>query len=166
MNVHDEDIHEELNDQVEIAQQIQEQTDDAPVAPLAGVVYGDTIYWITVAGAVITLLGQIWSFVAQSNYMSPTYVLSSIWQGKNVDEIWSAVGGVPNGHWYLPHLWTGDGLTMAGLALGVFGVTPAIFASALVLYRQGQRLFGSLAVIAGLITVLALTGVMGGLIPE
>jgi len=166
MNAHDQDIHKELHEQLEIEQQIDHQTDDAPVVPLAGVVYGDTIYWVTIVASVLTLLGQIWSFVTQNNYMSPTYLLSSIWQGKKVDEIWSVVGGVPNGHWYLPNLFTGDGLTTAGLALGVFGVTPAIFASAAVLYKQGQRLFATLALIAGIITVLALTGVMGGLIPE
>lgn len=166
MNQPDQDIHKELHEQLEIEHQIDSQQDDAPVVPIAGVVYGDTIYWTTIAASVITLAGQIWSFIARDNYMSPSYLLSSIWQGKKVDEIWNAVGGVPNGHWYLPHLWTGDGLTTAGLALGVFGVTPAIFASALVLYKQGQKLFGSLAVIAGTITVLAFTGVMGGLIPD
>lgn len=166
MNQDNQDIHKELQEQLEIERQIDSQQDDAPVVPIAGVVYGDTIYWTTIVASVVTLVGQIWSFVAQNNYMSPSYLLTSIWQGKKVDEIWEVVGGVPNGHWYLPHLWTGDGLTTAGLALGVFGVTPAIAASALVLYKQGQKLFGSLALIAGSITVLAFTGVMGGLIPE
>lgn len=156
----DDDIHTELQQQLEIEEKIDHQTDDKPLVPLAGVVYGDTIYWITIAAAVITLLGQIWSFITQNNYMSPTYLLSSIWQGKKVDEIWNAVGGVPEGHWYLPHLLTGDGLTTGGLALGVFSVTPAIFVSAFVLFKQKHPLFGTLAIIAGLITIMALTGMM------
>lgn len=151
--------HKELEEQVKIGEAIDHQTDDAPVVPIAGVVYGDMIYWGTILASVLTLLGEIISFVTRNNYMSPTYLLSSIWQGKSVDQIWQdGAGGMPAGHWYLDQLATGDGLTTAGLALGVFTVIPAIAGSALVLAKQGQWLYALLAVIAGAITTLALLG--------
>ena len=153
--------HKELEKQVEIAEQIDHQTDDAPVVPLAGVVYGDMIYWGTIAASVLTLLGQTINFVTTHNYMSPNYLLSAIWQGKSVEEIWvEGAGALPQGHWYLAHLSTGDGLTTAGLALGVFTVIPAIAGAAVVLLRQREYLYASLAVIAGAFTTLALLGWM------
>lgn len=151
--------HEELEQQIHIGEQIDHQTGDAPVVPVAGVVYGDMIYWGTIAASMLTLLGQIISFVTSKNFMSPSYLLSSIWQGKSVDEIWKdGAAGLPEGHWYLNELATGDGLTTAGLALGVFTVIPAIAASALVLLRQRQHLYAGLATVAGIITTLALLG--------
>ena len=153
--------HKELEKQVEIAEQIDHQTDDAPVVPLAGVVYGDMIYWGTIAASVLTLLGQVINFLTTHNYMSPNYLLSAIWQGKSVEEIWvEGAGGLPHGHWYLEYLTTGDGLTTAGLALGVFTVIPAIAGAAVVLARQREYLYSSLAVIAGAFTTLALLGWM------
>lgn len=151
--------HKELEEQVKIGDEIDHQTGDEPVVPLAGVVYGDMIYWGTIGAAVLTLVGEVISFMTRHNYMSPTYLLSAIWQGKSVDQIWQdGAGAMPSGHWYLDHLTTGDGLTTAGLALGVFTVIPAIAGSAVVLVRQGQYLYASLALIAGAITTLALLG--------
>ncbi|NIP71778.1 MAG: hypothetical protein GWO16_01515 [Gammaproteobacteria bacterium] len=149
--------HTEAHEHPIAEQEIEQQADDRPAAPLAGVVYGDAVYWGTIAAAALTLIGEVLNFVTSRNYIAPSYLLSSIWQGKDVDNIWGkAVGAAPNGHWYLDHLGTGDGLTTAGIALGVFVVVPAILASAAVLYRQRQALFASLAVIAALVTIGAM----------
>lgn len=155
MTVH----HKELEQQLEISEQIDHQTGDQPVVPMAGVVYGDMIYWGTIFASMLTLLGEVISFVTRHNYMSPTYLLSAIWQGKSVEEIWTeGAGALPESHWYIAELNTGDGLTTAGLALGVFTVIPAIAGSAMVLIRQRELLYAALALIAGAITTLALLG--------
>lgn len=147
---------EQLQEELKIAKQIERQKDDKPVVPLAGIVYGDTIYWGTIIGTVLTLLGQVISFVGAKNYVAASYVMSSLWQGSRTDDLWSPVGGPPNGHWYLDQMYNGDGLTMFGIAMGVFSVTPAIFGAAYVLFREKKRLFGSLAVIAALISIYAM----------
>ncbi|WP_455202235.1 hypothetical protein [Kaarinaea lacus] len=132
---------------------------DKPLAPIAGIVYGDLVYWITIAATFMVLAGSIITFVTTNNYIDPSYMLSAIWEGKTVEEIWQgATGAQPDGHWYLPHLTTGNGMTAGGIALGVFSVIPAIIASAIVLFRQKERLFGVLAVIAAVITTLAIAG--------
>ncbi len=146
----------EIKEELRILDEIEHQTDDKPVVPLAGVVYGDTIYWGTILGTIVTLFGQMLSFLTQNNHMSPSYLLSSLWQGKKVEDIWDAVGGTPEGHWYIERITTGDGLTTFGLAFGVFTVTPAIIGAAVVLFRQQHRLFAALAVIAALITLYSL----------
>ena len=130
---------------------------DKPVAPVAGIIYGDLVYWITIAATFMVIAGSIITFVTTNNYIDPSYMLSAIWEGKTVEEIWQgAIGGQPNGHWYLPHLTTGNGMTAGGIALGVFSVIPAILGSAVVLFRQKERLFGVLAIIAAIITTLAI----------
>jgi hypothetical protein len=142
------DIHQSPESNIE---------DDRPLVPFAGVVYGDIIYWGTIAATVIVLIGSIMTFVAPESFIDPAYLLSAIWEGKTVDEIWlGATGATPDGHWYLSHLESGNGITTAGIALGVFSVTPAILGAAFVLFRKKQKLFGSLAVISALITIAAM----------
>jgi hypothetical protein len=130
---------------------------DKPVAPFSGIVYGDIIYWGTIAATLVVIVGSIMSFVSTSNYIDPTYLLSSTWEGKTVEQIWvGAVGVQPDGHWYLSQMATGTGLTVAGIALGVFSVVPGIIGAAVYLYKEKEILFGSLAIIAAIITSYAI----------
>ena len=123
----------------------------------AAIVYGDTIYWITVVATVIVLIGTILTFTTKGNYVDPAYMLTAIWEGKNVDEIWNAATGhTPDGHWYISQITTGDGLTMFGIALGVFSVIPGIVGAGVLLLRDKQTLFGVLAMVAALITLGAM----------
>jgi len=134
-------------------------TEERPPVSQAGIIYGDIIYWGTLAGAFVVLVGSFITFATTNNYIDPAYMLSSLMEGKNVNEIWQgaeAAGAAPNGHWYLSVIGTGNGLTMLGIAMGVFSVTPAIFASAYYLYKDNDKLFASVAAVAGLITIYAM----------
>jgi len=135
------------------------KTEERPPVSYAGIIYGDIIYWGTLAGAFVVLLGSIISFATTNNYVDPAYMLSALMDGKNVNEIWTGAEGVgapPNGHWYLSEFTTGNGLTMLGIAMGVFSVTPAIFASAYYLYKDNDKVFASVAALAGVITIFAM----------
>ena len=151
----------ELKDD-QVSRQVSKQehnSEDQPPISYAGIVYGDIIYWGTLAGAFVVLLGSVISFTTTNNYIDPSYMLSSLLDGKNVNEIWQSaegIGAAPNGHWYLSVLGTGNGLTMLGIAMGVFSVTPAIFASAYYLYKDNDKLFAGVAVVAGMITIYAM----------
>ena len=135
----------------------EDQADDKPIVPRAGIIYGDIIYWGTIAGTLIVLLGSFITFTSTSNYMDPAILLSAIWEGKSVEEIWqAAAGGPPDGHWYLDVLNTGNGLTAFGIAMGVFSVTPAIAVSAYVLWKDGKKFFAGIAIVAAIITMLAM----------
>ncbi|MFB6259595.1 MAG: hypothetical protein ABEJ96_09840 [Thiohalorhabdaceae bacterium] len=134
-----------------------------PDIPKSGVAYGDTIYWGTIASAVITILGQVLTFLTPGSAISPSILLSRIWEGKAVDGIWKGVGVArpDNEHWYFAQITTGEGLTMFGIALGVFVVIPALLASAWVLFtREGRPMFAVLAIIAALITIASFVGVI------
>jgi len=127
---------------------------DRPEISKAGIVYGDLVYWTTIVASVIVLLGSIITFVTDANYIDPTYLLASIWEGETVAAIWEgAVGSRPDGHWYMAKLATGNGLTAAGIALGVFSIVPAIIGSGIMLLRDRKPLFAVLAFVAALITI-------------
>lgn len=128
---------------------------------LASTVYGDVVYWGTVGAAVVAMVGLVITFLSKANFISPSYLLSAIWKNSTVEEIWNgAVGSLPKGHWYLAHLTTGDGMTEFGIAIGVFIVIPAMVASGLILYKQRKIFFGTLALIAGAITISSMLGLI------
>lgn len=124
--------------------------------------YGDIVYWGTVLSAFIALVGQILNFIVKDFfYIDPSYTLSAIWEEKLVGEIWEgAIGTLPNGHWYLSQLATGDGLTCFGLAFGVFIVIPALIISGFMLFQQKSVFFGVLAMIAAAITIASMLGLI------
>ena len=129
--------------------------------PLAGIVYGEIVYWGTILGTIITIVGTVISFVTKANYISPSHMISSIYQEKSVEAIWtSAVGVRPDGHWYFSEMFTGDGFTCFGLSVGVFVVIPAMLGSAIILFRDKNHFYGSLALVASLITFVSMVGLI------
>ena len=131
-------------------------------APFAGLVYGQIVYWGVMLGSLIVIVGSIVAFITRDNFVPVSYWLSSVWEGKSPSQIWTGItGSLPKGHWYFCHLMTGDGLTAFGISLAVFPVVPALFLSSAVLFKEGDKLYGSLALVCG---IIVLTGVLG-LIP-
>ena len=125
--------------------------------PLSGIVYGNIIYWGTIFGTVITLLGSILTFTTDLNLVNPINEISAVWQGKSVEEIWMSAGSsAPHHHWYIALFDTGNGLTMAGIAIAVLSVTIGIIGTAIVLLREKNVLFGSFASISAGITIYAM----------
>ena len=135
---------------------------DRQKAPLAGLAYGQIVYWGVMLGSLIVIIGSIVSFVTRDNYVPVSYWLSTVWKGDSPSQIWRGItGSLPMGHWYFSHLWTGDGLTSLGISLSVFSVVPALFIASAVLFKEGDILYGVLTMVC---CVIVLTGVLG-LIP-
>ncbi len=146
-----------LEHEIEHVEETLEHALERPTVAKAAVLYGDIVYWGTILGSFVTVLGSILAFVTELNYLEPELVLSAIWEGRSVDEVWEEAGGErPEGHWYVEHLTRGDGLTMTGIALGVFVVVPGMLASTWHLLRERQRLFAGFGLTAAGITVAAM----------
>lgn len=132
-----------------------------PKVPRAGVVYGEIVYWFTILGSIISIVGATIAVLGADNLLDPSYVFSRIWQGESTVAIWEgAVGQIPNGHWYLPRLGMGDALAMLGLVMGVFAVIPGMICSAIILFMERERVFGSLALIAAILCIVSCLGVI------
>ena len=131
-------------------------------APLAGLVYGQIIYWGVMLGSLVVMIGSMVAFLTRDNYVPVSYWLSSVWKGESPLQLWKGItGSLPMGHWYFAHLTTGDGLSAFGISMAVFSVVPALFLSSAVLFKEGDKLYGSMALVCG---IIVLTGVLG-LIP-
>jgi len=123
--------------------------------------YGEPVYWATLIGAVLAVIGGVVAFCTKANYIKPSYWISSVWQGQSVEEIWEgAVGSEPQGHWYLSHLLTGDGLTSAGFALCFIAITLGLIAAGIVLWKKRSRVFAIFAFIASLIMTVSIFGLL------
>lgn len=134
--------------------------ENKPKAPLAALIYGEIVYWGVLAGSVIVIVGSVLAFMGD-NFIPASYWLSSIWKGESIHEIWKgATGALPMGHWYMSHLTTGDGLTAFGISFGVFAVLPALLLSSAALFKDRDMVYGTLALIGGIVVLIAIIGII------
>lgn len=132
-----------------------------PQIPISGIVYGEIVYWGTILGSIIAIIGSTIAVVTTDNYLDTGRLFTGMWQGHTPAVIWeSAVGAQPQGHWYLRHIFDGAGMAMFGLAFSVFSVIPGMFGSAIVLFREKNNLFGWMAIIGGIISTIAFLGLI------
>jgi len=117
--------------------------------------YGEPVYWLTLIGSLLVIVGGMVAFLTQDNFVSTSYWISSVWQGLTTEEIWDGAGGSPEGHWYLSHLTTGDGLQALGVSVAVFSIVLGMIAAAVVLFRRKNTFFGVFALIAATIVTVA-----------
>ncbi len=133
-----------------------------PPVPVSGIVYGEIIYWGTCFSALLVLYGTIKSFLEINSAVSVNYLLDAVLSGKSVDAIWmsSKLQQVPNTSLYLSTWASGESLTVIGIAVGVLSVIPAIFFSAVYLWRSNNHIFAIVALVSGFLTLLAPSGLI------
>ena len=133
-----------------------------PPIPVSGVVYGEIIYWGTCVSALLVLYGTILSFLETDSAVSVNYLLDAVLSGKNVETIWgsSKIQVVPDVSVYLATWNSGESLTVIGIATGVLSVIPAIFFSSVYLWRSNNHIFAIVALVSGVLTLIAPTGLI------
>lgn len=139
------------------------RTHRKPSVPISGVVYGEIIYWLTIASSFVVLLGTTISFIEDNSLVSSTYIIQSVLSGQNVNNLWmsSEIEQVPNIVFYLATFKFGESLTILGIAFGVFSVIPAVSCASYFLWRSRNGAFAILAILAGVtITCSMLTGLI------
>jgi hypothetical protein len=129
--------------------------------PISGVIYGQTIYWLTLLSSCLVLLGTIISFLEKDSPIPANQLLQSIIDGKSVDQIWHGIGlsDAPDMFFFLANPSFGESITMIGIGIGVSSVIPATFFSAYFLKKSRNPIFAVLAVMAGLLTCFAVSGI-------
>ena len=79
-------------------------------------------------------------------------IITSVWQGLTTEQIWNgASNAVPQGHWYLSYLSTGDGMQAFGLSIAFFSIILGMVAASIVLFKKRSMVFGIFALIAAAI---------------
>jgi hypothetical protein len=130
--------------------------------PISGVIYGQTIYWLTLISAFLVLLGTIVSFLEKSSPLPASYLLQAVIDGERIAEIWgeSPLGKAPDMMFFLSNPTFGESITMIGLGLGVSSVVPATFFASYFLWKSRNPVFAVLAILAGLLTCVAILGLV------
>jgi hypothetical protein len=99
--------------------------------PFAGIVVGDTLYWVCIIGAFISLVGPVVSLLAPANNVAdPFKIFSLVWEGKGAEEIWAAAtaaGKYPGSLFWIHDLSKGDAITQLGVWLACSCSLPAAF---------------------------------------
>ena len=125
-------------------------------------IYGQTIYWLTMMSSFLVLLGTIISFIEKDSPIPSKQLLQAVIDGKDVDQIWEEMGLSPSPDmlFFLANPSAGESITMIGIAIGVSSVVPATFLSAYFLKKSRNPVFAILAILAGLLTCVAITGII------
>jgi hypothetical protein len=107
------------------------------------------------------LLGTIVSFLEKDSPIPAYQLMQSVIDGKSVDQIWHGVGltAAPDMFFFLANPSIGESITVIGIGIGVSSVVPATFFSAYFLNKSRNPVFAVLAVIAGLLTCFAVSGI-------
>jgi hypothetical protein len=110
----------------------------------------------------MVLYGTIKSFLETNSAVSVNYLLDAVLSGKSVETIWmsSKLQQIPNTSLYLATWTSGESLTVIGIAMGVLTVIPAIFLSSIYLWRSNNHIFAVVALISGLLTLIAPSGLI------
>ncbi|MFZ5759283.1 MAG: hypothetical protein ACOY32_06605 [Thermodesulfobacteriota bacterium] len=134
-----------------------------PVMPMSQIVYGEVVYWITILAAIITIIGPALALIfTENNVMNPVGTLTSIFAGMSPAEVWanSKDGAFPGGHFYLSNLFTGDGFTQFGIALGCGVALPGLLASSLVYMKDKAFGFVALSLWVAALVFLSASGLV------
>ena len=138
--------------------------DERPQMPRAQIIYGEIVYWITIAAAIICMIGPVIAMSSvEKNVMNPYYLFSAIFAGKNSKTVWNEVGGgFPGGYFYLKNFTSGDGFTQFGLALGCSVALWGLLGAAAAYLTDKKYLYVFLSIWVGLLIFLAMVGIVKG----
>jgi uncharacterized membrane protein YidH (DUF202 family) len=126
-------------------------------AKFENLIYGEPVYWATVIGSFIVVIGGLIAFLTTNNFIDTGYWISAVWDGLPKEEIWLGAGQAePSGHWYLSYLTTGDGLQVAGLAIALLSINIGLIAAAVTLFKKKEKVFAVFAMVSAVIVALAM----------
>ena len=120
--------------------------------PISGVIYGQTIYWLTIISSLIVLLGTIVSFLEKNSPLPASYLLKSVIDGKSKKISGQIALLVNHQIFFLSNLSNGESITMIGLAIGVSSVIPATLFSSYFLWKSRNPVFALIALMACVLT--------------
>lgn len=134
-----------------------------PAMPMSQIVYGEIVYWITIASCLIAIVGPVLAIIfADNNVMHPNFTFSAIFAGKSAAEVWSSsvTGSFPGGHFYMKYLTTGDGFTQLGVALGCGVALPGLLGAAISYVRDRSYGFVVLSLWVAFLVFFSAAGIV------
>lgn len=134
-----------------------------PAMPISQIVYGEIVYWVTIASAIICTVGPALALIfMNNNVMDPSFTFGAIFAGKKAADIWalSQGGAFPGGHFYLSNMFTGDGLTQFGLALGCGVALPGLIGATFAFAKSKSFGFVGLSIWVSALVLMSAAGIV------
>ena len=137
--------------------------EERPKMPREQIIYGEIVYWITIAAAIICMIGPVIAMSnTDNNVLNPHFLFAKIFEGKDAQTIWEEVGGgFPGGHFYLKKFTSGDGFTQFGLALGCSVALWALITVAISYLTEKTYLYVFLSLWVALLVFVSMVGLAG-----
>jgi hypothetical protein len=135
--------------------------EEKPKPPISGIIYGEAAYWIVLAGMVIAIAGSV-IYLSGTGYVGKQCILNEMWEGSDVSTIWEECAGkeVPHGHWYINRLSYGDGIAMAGIALGCLAAVVGMWGAFVGMIREKGGIYVAFSLIVAIILTLSAAGII------
>lgn len=148
--------------------------EERPKPPIAGVIYGEIAYWIVIIGTVIAIIGLAIYLTSPTDsvMVEKSCFLENLWAGCqsetggsvgcDASTIWEKCSekDMPHGHWYLSYLGYGDGIAMAGIAIGCMSAVIGMWGAFIGMLRSKDTVFIILALAVAIILSLSAAGVL------
>jgi hypothetical protein len=124
---------------------------------LAGIVYGEIVFWIMIASMVIAVIGLV-IYLGSGGYFNSANLLNHLWQGCDCHTIWKEVGNVSQPlPWYscLGMLSKGDMLAVLGLVVTGSAAVFGMWGTFLGMLRGKTSIYTIFALIIALVLTLS-----------
>jgi hypothetical protein len=140
------------------------KVEERPKLAPSQLIYGEVVYWITVASCIVCTVGPwIAMMNVDNNVANPYFLFKAIFDGKDAATVWQeTAGGFPGGHFWFSNFSKGDGFTQFGLALGCGVAVPGLVAAALAYVAEKAYLYVALALWVGMLVTLSASGIVSG----
>jgi hypothetical protein len=137
--------------------------EERPRIPTVQILYGEIIYWTTIAACIICMVGPLIAMAyPKNNVADPWFLFTEIFKGADAKTVWQEVaGGFPGGHFWAKNITKGDGVTQFGLALGCSVALWALLATSIAYLLEKNFLYVILSLWVASLVLLASVGIVG-----
>jgi len=133
-----------------------------PKPLLSGVIYGECVYWISIIGMLIGIIGMVLYFFGGKHFFDAETVISGLLSGKSATVIWQEAAGRESlhGHWYLHQLSYSDAIAMLGIGICCLSAVVGVWGAFLgmVIKKERPYFYWIFALILGILLILAAMG--------
>ncbi len=129
---------------------------------LAGIIYGEIVFWTMLASIVIAISGLI-AYIRFGGYFDSVNLLNHLWQGSDCLTIWKEAGSVSQPiPWYscLGMLSKGDMLAVLGLVVAGVAAVIGMWGAFLGMLRSRSRIYMLFAFTIAMILTLSAIGIL------
>lgn len=131
------------------------------LVPRPQLIYGQVVYWITVATCILCLVGVLVALIrVEANVLNPHFVFARIWEGATVEKIWDEAGFFPGGHFYLMYFPAGDAIIQFAMVLGGSVALWGMLGAAFGYFKEKSWGYVIASLFVALVVVFAMTGVV------